>query len=119
MKLSKLVLLIAAVAMIPVVASARSGENPDEARYHLTTVRYIKKHSPDSQYAVLIGRVTEKIGSETYLFNDGTGTIKLDSSRRLPIGKQIVVRGKVDKDWIGMTSDELDVKSWRLDRRRD
>jgi uncharacterized protein YdeI (BOF family) len=119
MKLTKLTLIIAAAALIPMASYAVRGGNPDENKYHLTTVRYIKENTKDHQYAVLIGRIVEKVGDETYILDDGTGRIKIDTSKKLPVGKRVVVRGRVDEDWTGITDLELDVKSWRLDRKKD
>jgi len=70
---------------------------------------------------VLLGKITQKIDGDTYILNDGTGVIELDSDIELPVGKNIVVRGLIDQAWLNFgVSDqgnvEIEVKSWRLDK---
>lgn len=107
------------------MAGSLTGD-PDNNKWKITTVKWIKgtknQLKDDDRYAVLIGKVTKKIDGDTYLFNDGTGTIELDSDLDLPVGTNIVVRGHIDQAWLDLgTSDydnvELEVKSWRRDRR--
>ncbi|MDX2226868.1 MAG: NirD/YgiW/YdeI family stress tolerance protein [Verrucomicrobiae bacterium] len=101
--------------------------DPDNNKWKITTVQWIKgtknQLKDDDRYAVLIGKVTKKIDGDTYLFNDGTGTIELDSDIDLPVDSNIVVRGHIDQAWLGFgISDydnvELEVKSWRHVRRK-
>ncbi|NUN92774.1 MAG: hypothetical protein HUU04_03215 [Verrucomicrobiae bacterium] len=100
----------------------RYDKDPDSNKWKITTVRWIKSTQnalkDDERYMVLIGKITKKIDGDTYLLNDGTGIIELDSDIELPIGKQIVVRGILDQAWLNAgISDygnvELEVKSWR------
>jgi uncharacterized protein YdeI (BOF family) len=95
---------------------AQASDAPD-SKYHVTSVHWIKsvneKLDEDDRYVVLCGKVTKTEGDETYWFNDGTGTIKLDSEKKLPVGKAIVIRGRVDQDWLGWGTLEVDVRSWR------
>jgi len=100
----------------------RYDKDPDSNKWKITTVRWIKSTQnalkDDERYMVLIGKITKKIDGDTYLLNDGTGIIELDSDIELPVGKQIVVRGILDQAWLNAgISDygnvELEVKSWR------
>jgi len=102
----------------------QASEDPDSNKYHITTIRWIDSTKDniddDDRYVVIIGKVTGKVGDESYTFNDGTGTIILDSADfKLPIGKSIVVRGRIDQDYFGndVTGEglEVDVRSWRLE----
>lgn len=100
-------------------------KDPDSNKWHITTVKWIKgTHNSlkdDERYVVLLGKITKKIDGDTYILNDGTGTIELDSDIELPVGKNIVVRGLIDQAWLNIgISDhdnvEIEVKSWRFDK---
>ncbi|MCC7518952.1 MAG: NirD/YgiW/YdeI family stress tolerance protein [Verrucomicrobiae bacterium] len=100
-------------------------KDPDSNKWHITTVKWIKStHNAlkdDERYVVLIGKITKKIDGDTYLLNDDTGIIELDSDIELPVGKSIVVRGILDQAWLNAgASDygnvEIEVKSWRYDK---
>jgi uncharacterized protein YdeI (BOF family) len=102
----------------------QASEDPGSNKYHITTIRWIDSTKDnlddDDRYVVIIGKVTGKVGDESYTFNDGTGTIMLDSEGiKLPIGKSIVVRGRIDQDYFGnsFTGEglEVDVRSWRAE----
>lgn len=114
------ILAIFALTTVSTKMVLAASEDPDSNKYHITSVRWIKSVNEnlddDDRYVVLCGKVTKTEGDETYWFNDGTGTIKLDSSSdlgKLPVGKPIVVRGKIDQDLLGWGSLEVDVRSWR------
>lgn len=105
--------------------ASRYDKDPDSNKWHITTVNWIKgTHNnlkDDERYVVLLGKVTKKIDGDTYLFQDDTGIIELDSDIALPVGKNIVVRGLIDQAWLNIgTSDhgnvEIEVKSWRFDK---
>ncbi|HEY0257650.1 MAG TPA: NirD/YgiW/YdeI family stress tolerance protein [Candidatus Methylacidiphilales bacterium] len=87
--------------------------------YHLTSVSWVVSTRDnarvDNTYVTLIGRVTEKVGEETYLFTDGTGTLRLDSENfKLPIGSKIVVGGRIDQAYFGFGELEVNVRHWHL-----
>jgi len=121
-------ILLCTFAVLALTALAKNGllasEDPDSNKYHITSIRWIESTKnnldDDDRYVVIIGKVTGKVGDESYTFNDGTGTIVLDSADfKLPIGKPIVVRGRIDQDFFGnsVTGEglEVDVRSWRND----
>lgn len=114
---------LAALALIALTNKVvQASEDPDSNKYHLTSIRWIESTKDniddDDRYVVLCGKVTGTKNDESYIFEDGTGTIVLDSADfKLPIGKPIVVRGRVDQDYFGnsVTGEglEVDVRSWR------
>jgi len=110
------VLAVFALMALPSKMVQASGD-PDSNRYHISTIRWItstkENWDHDDRYVVLCGKVTKKEGDETYWFTDGTGTVKLDSEKKLPVGKPIVIRGRIDQDWFGWGTLEVDVRSWR------
>lgn len=105
--------------------ASRYDQDPDANKWHITTVKWIKgTHNAlkdDERYVVLLGKITKKIDGDTYLFQDDTDVIELDSDIVLPVGKNIVVRGLIDQAWLNIgVSDhgnvEIEVKSWRYDK---
>jgi uncharacterized protein YdeI (BOF family) len=133
MKKTNLLLTLALLGVFVIAQNLVAGgakatkydKDPDSNKWHITTVRWIKgTHNDlknDDRYVVLIGKITKKIDGDTYLLNDDTGTVELDSDIELPQGKYIVVRGVIDQAWLNMdTSDydgvEIEVKSWRFDK---
>jgi uncharacterized protein YdeI (BOF family) len=123
-------LAVAVVGLLFGAKVAQAGKydaDPDSNKWHITTVKWIKgTHNAlkdDERYVVLLGKVSKKVDGDTYLFNDGTGTIELDSDIDLPVGKSIVVRGILDQAWLNAgVSDfgnvEIEVKSWRPDWKK-
>lgn len=114
---------LVAVAVIALANKVvQASEDPDSNKYHLTTIRWIESTKDniddDDRYVVLCGKVVKAVEDESYIFDDGTGTIVLDSAHfKLPVGKHIVVRGRIDQDYFGnsVTGEglEVDVRSWR------
>jgi len=107
-------LLLAALALLGVSRPLAAASNPP---YHLTTVRWIvstKDNSDvDDRYVTLIGRITGVAKNGDYIFTDGTGTILLDGdSHALPIGKKIVIGGRIDQAYFGWGNLEVNVKQW-------
>jgi uncharacterized protein YdeI (BOF family) len=89
--------------------------------YHLTTVSWViatrNNMDKDDRYVTLIGHVTGRDGDD-YLFTDGTGRVRLDSSDFvLPIGPKIVVGGRIDQAYLGFGHLEVDVRHWHLARK--
>ncbi len=92
------------------------------APYHLTTVSWViatrDDIAKDDRYVTLIGHVTRRLGDETFLFTDGTGTVRLDSEDfELPIGPKISIGGRIDQAYLGFGHLEVDVRSWHFVRR--
>jgi uncharacterized protein YdeI (BOF family) len=74
----------------------------------------------DDKWVVLIGKVTKQVDEDTYVLDDGTGTILLDVDEddiQLPVGKRVVVRGHIDEAYWDIGELELNVDSWRPERR--
>lgn len=86
--------------------------------YHLTRVSYIvatrDNLDVDDRYVTIVGHVTRRIGDDEYWFSDGTGSVRLDSENfDLPIGRRIIVGGRIDQAWFGIGHLEVDVRRWR------
>jgi uncharacterized protein YdeI (BOF family) len=106
-------LLVALGAVSPLSASA--APNP---YYHTTSVAWIVRTrnniGVDDNYVTMIGTVTRRIGSEEYWFTDGTGSVRLDSENfDLPIGRRVVIGGRIDQAYLGFGHLEVDVRRWR------
>ena len=106
-------LLLALGACGPLSASAA----PDPY-YHTTSVAWIVRTrnniDVDDKYVTIIGHVTRRISDEEYWFTDGTGQVRLDSENfDLPIGRRIVIGGRIDQAYLGFGHLEVDVRRWR------
>lgn len=106
-------LLLALGAWTPFSASAA----PDPY-YHTTSVAWIVRTrnniDVDDKYVTIIGHVTRRISDEEYWFTDGTGQVRLDSENfDLPIGRRIVIGGRIDQAYLGFGHLEVDVRRWR------
>ena len=87
--------------------------------YHYTTVRWVVSTRDDldmdDRYVTLIGHVTRHIDDEEYWFTDGTGSVRLDSEDfDLPVGKKIIIGGRIDQAYLGFGHLEVDVRHWRF-----
>lgn len=77
-----------------------------------TTVDKVKEMRDDTR-VTLQGNIVERLGHDTYIFRDSTGTITVDIDSKRWQGQTITpqdkvqIEGKVDKDW---NSVEVDVK---------
>jgi uncharacterized protein (TIGR00156 family) len=103
------------LGLFSVSASAAPHEHP----YHLTTVGWVVNTRDnldmDDRYVTLVGHVTRRIGDDEYWFTDGTGSVRLDSEDfDLPIGKKIVLGGRIDQAYLGFGHLEVDVRRWHL-----
>jgi uncharacterized protein YdeI (BOF family) len=106
-------LLVALSAVSPL--SAPAAPNP---YYHTTSVAWIVRTrndiGVDDNYVTMIGTVTRRIGNEEYWFTDGTGSVRLDSENfDLPIGRRVVIGGRIDQAYLGFGHLEVDVRRWR------
>jgi uncharacterized protein (TIGR00156 family) len=106
-------LLLALSACAPFSASAA----PDPY-YHTTSVAWIVRTrnniDVDDHYVTIIGHVTRRIGDDEYWFTDGSGQVRLDSENfDLPIGRRIVIGGRIDQAYLGFGHLEVDVRRWR------
>ncbi len=95
--------------------------DPDSNKWKIASVRWIQDNCDkdskdvDAKHVVLIGKVTDQIDEDTYMLNDGTGSIVLDVDEgiELPVGKRVVVRGEIDEAFWDIGKLEVNVKSWR------
>lgn len=108
-------LLLTLGAFIP--ASAAPPAHTHRHPYHITPVSWIvktrNKLSVDDRYVTIIGHVTRRITGDEYWFTDGTGSVRLDSENfDLPIGRRIVIGGRIDQAYLGIGHLEVDVRNW-------
>jgi hypothetical protein len=101
--------LLSLTALVPLSASARP--------YHFTPVSWIvatrNNIDVDDRYVTIIGHVTRRMTDEEYWFTDGTGQVRLDSENfDLPIGRRIVIGGRIDQAYLGFGHIEVDVRRW-------
>ncbi len=90
--------------------------------YHLTTVSWViatrDNLDADDRFVTLIGQVTGRDDGGDYFFTDGTGTVRLDPNDFvLPVGRRIVVGGRIDQAYLGIGHLEVDVRNWHYARR--
>ncbi|MDZ4814771.1 MAG: NirD/YgiW/YdeI family stress tolerance protein [Verrucomicrobiota bacterium] len=119
-----LLILVASTLILNTYASDKHKGDPSHNKWNITSVKWIRSTNnrlkDDDRHVVLIGKIKKQINGDTYLFNDGTGDIELDSHHALPVGKAIVVRGTLDQAWLNMGFNkhnaDLDVKSWRYNK---
>jgi uncharacterized protein YdeI (BOF family) len=114
-----------AFAFVPLLKADK--DDPDSNKWKIASVEWVKQNSEsdsrdiDDKWVVLIGKVTKQIDSDTYELDDGTGTILLDIDDddriQLPVGKRVVVRGHVDEAYWDLGELELNVESWRPERK--
>lgn len=124
MKKMTLAALLLAVCSVPALAAQQGGfVSPEGAQATqggfsgpsaaLTTVEKAKTLRDDA-WVILQGNIEQRLGDDTYLFRDSTGTINVDISHKRWGGQTITptdkvqIEGEVDKDW---NSVEIDVKS--------
>lgn len=80
---------------------------------NLTTVKQIESLPGDS-YVTMQGKIISKIGHEKYMFQDETGTIKIeiddDDWNGISVGPEntVQIQGEVDKSWTKPTKIEVD-----------
>lgn len=121
MKKYLLTIAVLAMALGLFPSKVRASDDPDSNKWKITTVRWVQEHQDQlddsDKHVVLIGKVISVDGEDNYILDDGTGTIFIDSDDTLPVGKTVVVRGDVDQAYWNIGELELNVKSWRLDKR--
>ena len=125
--MKKFLLSISVLSLILGFASyTRADHNdPDSNQWKIASVQWIKENSEsdhkdiDFKYVVLIGKVMDRVDEDTYRLDDGTGSILLDvkDGIELPVGKRVVVRGDVDEAYMDIGDLELNVQSWRPERK--
>ena len=113
-----MVAVMAALSAVSVQAKKHyGGFVGPETEYSPTTVAEVKNLSDDAR-VMLQGNIISSMGDEDYMFQDSTGTIKVEIDKKewdgLTVTPQdtVDIRGKVDKHWFG--DPEIDVKSLSL-----
>jgi uncharacterized protein YdeI (BOF family) len=109
---------LACLLMVLGAYSPLSAPAAPDPYYHTTSVAWIVRTrnniGVDDNYVTIIGHVTRRINDEEYWFTDGTGSVRLDSENfDLPIGRRIVIGGRIDQAYLGFGHLEVDVRRWR------
>jgi len=79
----------------------------------VSNVKDVLASAADDTRVELVGRITEKVGQEKYLFSDGTGSIRVEIEAedfphvRIDETSQVRLRGEVEKAFL--ESVEIDV----------
>lgn len=104
---------IALAALFAVAPFASAQYFGPGAQGSANNVKAVLDNPVDDQYIVLRGNITSQVGSEKYMFSDGSGQIRVeiddDVFPRHRIGPESTVElyGEVEKDF--MQSVEIDV----------
>jgi|GEM_PF-1868029 len=112
------IVLVLGALITTVNSSVAYSEYPDPYynRCMITSVTWIQDHendlSADDRLVSLCGRVIQELNGDSYVFQDSTGSIILDSDIRLPLGVPIVVQGNIDEAYLHIGPLEVDVTSW-------
>ena len=110
-------LLVALCAFAPTFNVSAGTVDPASNKWNLTTVAWIKANENDldrdNDKVAVIGKITEKHSDHVYFLKDETGVIELDSDIDLPVGKTIVVRGRIDQSFLHVGPLQINVDSWR------
>ncbi len=118
--------MLAAVAVMASGAGQALAENNQAGGYagsgqpggytgpgpNFVTVEQAKSMADDAAVA-LKGYIVQRLGGDSYLFKDDTGSITLEISDKRWLGQQVgaedlvEIYGEIDKDWLDL---EIDVK---------
>lgn len=80
---------------------------------NLTTVKQVE-NLPGDSYVTMQGKIISKIGHEKYMFQDETGTIKIEiddddwNGVTANPDSTVQIQGEVDKSWTKPTKIEVD-----------
>ncbi len=67
----------------------------------------------DDKSVTLVGQVVKRDGGSDWWFSDTTGSVRLDTGdMELPVGKTLVVRGRIDQSRFGIGYLEVEVNHW-------
>ncbi|MFU1983753.1 NirD/YgiW/YdeI family stress tolerance protein [Bordetella hinzii] len=115
----RLLLINAAAILLSLAGGQATAQYVGPAFDPNLTVRQMLSSAADDVYVVLRGRLVRRINDEKYLFDDGTGQVRVDIESHLfphgtPINDQtqIEISGEFDREIIGTS--EVEVKSLRV-----
>ncbi|MEJ0000868.1 MAG: hypothetical protein WDO13_17895 [Verrucomicrobiota bacterium] len=67
----------------------------------------------DDKAVTLVGQVVKRDGGSDWWFSDTTGSVRLDTGdMELPVGRMLVVRGRIDQARFGIGYLEVEVNHW-------
>lgn len=109
----KMTALTAALLVSATPAAFAQYSGPGSEAKVDSTVEQVLKKPIDDKHVTLKGKLTKKVGNEKYLFNDGTGEIRVDIDAedfpqvKLDDKTEIQITGEIEKDFL--ESPEIDV----------
>jgi uncharacterized protein (TIGR00156 family) len=116
MRKSLSTVLVVAVLMSVPAASRAQYVGPNSVP--LTTVKQLLERGADDQRAIIRGRIISHDGDDNYTFEDETGSMRVEISRRhfpknqpIDANRLVELQGELDKDFYRT---EFDVDSLRL-----
>lgn len=122
--MKKVIALIALVGLssVAVAQGFKDGNNPHHGKPHTqqgfyddkNTAKSVKDalNAADNTLVVIEGKIVKQVGKDDFIFQDATGEMEIEVSRKAWNGQTITpqdtveIRGKVDKDW-GKTKVEV------------
>jgi uncharacterized protein YdeI (BOF family) len=67
----------------------------------------------DDKSVTLVGEVVKRDNGSDWWFSDTTGSVRLDTGdMELPVGRMLVVKGRIDQARFGIGHLEVEVKHW-------
>jgi uncharacterized protein YdeI (BOF family) len=110
-------LIPALAAIVTISAAFCRPAHASSAPSQITPVSWIvaTRHNldVDDKAVTLVGQVVRKDGGSDWWFSDATGSVRLDTDdMELPIGRTLVVRGRIDQARFGIGYLEVEVRHW-------
>ncbi len=67
----------------------------------------------DDKSVTLVGQVVKRDAGSDWWFSDTTGSVRLDTGdKELPVGRMLIVHGRIDQARFGIGHLEVEVKHW-------
>jgi uncharacterized protein YdeI (BOF family) len=107
-------IFVAVIAISPAFSQpAKASSTPPQ----ITPVSWIveTQHNIDidDKAVTLVGQVVKRDGGSDWWFSDTSGSVRLDTGdMELPVGKTLVVHGRIDQARFGIGYLEVEVKHW-------
>jgi uncharacterized protein YdeI (BOF family) len=105
--------LVAFAFLLSVASSRAASSEPPQ----ITPVSWIvdTRHNinVDDKRVTIVGEVIKHDDGSDWWFADTTGSVRLDTDdKELPIGKRLVVTGRIDQSRFGVGHLEIEVSHW-------
>lgn len=105
--------IISAAALLLAATSASAQYAGPGASPAIANIKEVLSSAPDNARVELVGYVTRQVGKEKYIFNDGTGEIRVEIEAedfpkvRIDEKTKLRIGGEVEKEFL--QSPEIDV----------